>query len=84
MRILFVWPNKDAFGFKPIGLSLLSAIARRLGWEVKLFDTTGIDLGYVGNTESGQNAKIFKPSFNRFIINTLILFHQCQFAHSPF
>ena len=61
MKILFVWPNKDSFGFKPVGLSLLSGIARNLGWEVKLFDTTGIDFGFVDNTSSGEEAKIFKP-----------------------
>ncbi|MDD5255858.1 MAG: radical SAM protein [Candidatus Omnitrophica bacterium] len=61
MKLLFVWPNKDSFGFKPIGLSLLSAIAKRQGWEVKLFDTTGIDLGFVDNTVSGESARIFKP-----------------------
>ncbi len=61
MKVLFVWPNKDSFGFKPIGLSLLSAIARCQGHETKLFDTTEIDLGYVDNTMSGQSAKIFKP-----------------------
>ena len=46
MRILFIRPNKDAFGYKPIGLSLLSAIAKELGWETKLFDTTEIDFGF--------------------------------------
>jgi len=61
MRVLFVWPNKDSFGFKPLGIAILSAIARNLKWEVKLFDTTEIDFGYVDNTESGQSAKIFKP-----------------------
>jgi anaerobic magnesium-protoporphyrin IX monomethyl ester cyclase len=61
MKVLFVWPNKDAFGFKPIGLSLLSAIARRLGWETRLFDTTEIDFGFIDNTQSGESAKIFKP-----------------------
>lgn len=61
MRVLFVWPNKDSFGFKPIGLSLLSGIARNLGWETKLFDTTEIDFGFVDNTRAGQTAKIFKP-----------------------
>lgn len=61
MKLLFVWPNKDSFGFKPIGLSLLAAIARQQGWEVKLFDTTGIDLGFMDNTLSGESAKIFKP-----------------------
>ncbi len=61
MKILFVWPNKDSFGFKPIGISLLSAIARRQGWQVELFDTTQIDFGFVDNTSSGEEAKIFKP-----------------------
>lgn len=61
MKILFVWPNKDSFGFKPIGLSLLSAIARDLGWETKLFDTTKIDFGFTDNIMAGENAKIFKP-----------------------
>lgn len=39
MKVLFVWPNKDPFGFKIIGLSLLSGIARSLGWKPKLFAT---------------------------------------------
>jgi len=61
VRVLFVWPSKDSFGFKPIGLSLLSGIARSLGWETKLFDTTEFDFGFVDNTQSGASAKIFKP-----------------------
>ncbi len=61
MKILFVWCNKDVFGFKPIGLSLLSGIARQLGWDTKLFDTTEIDFGFIDNTQSGEGAKIFKP-----------------------
>ena len=61
MKVLFVWPNKDSFGYKPIGLSLLSAMARRLDWETKLFDTTEIDFGYTDNTQAGEEAKIYKP-----------------------
>ena len=61
MKVLFIWPNKDSFGFKPIGLSLLSGIARNLGWETRLFDTTEIDFGFIDNTQSGESAKIFKP-----------------------
>ena len=61
MKVLFVWPNKDSFGFKPIGLSLLSGIARRLGWDTRLFDTTEIDFEFIDNTQSGESAKIFKP-----------------------
>ncbi len=61
MKVLFVWPNKDGFGFKPIGLSLLSGIARSLDWETRLFDTTEFDFGFVDSTQSGESAKIFKP-----------------------
>lgn len=61
MKVLFVWPNKDSFGFKPMGLSLLSGIARNLGWDTRLFDTTEIDFGFVDNTRDGEGAKIYKP-----------------------
>ncbi len=60
MKILFVWPNKDSFGFKPIGLAILSAIAKKQGHETMLFDTTKFDFGYIDNTSSGESAKIFK------------------------
>lgn len=61
MKILFVRPNKDTFGYKPIGISLLSAIARELGWETKLFDTTEMDFGYTDSKTAFEAAKIFKP-----------------------
>ncbi|MDO8663258.1 MAG: cobalamin-dependent protein, partial [Candidatus Wildermuthbacteria bacterium] len=61
MKVLFVRPNKDDFGYKPIGLSLLSAIAKELGWETKLFDTTEIDFGFRGGHKTYEEAKIFKP-----------------------
>ncbi|NQT46491.1 MAG: B12-binding domain-containing radical SAM protein [Candidatus Omnitrophica bacterium] len=61
MKILFVRPNKDTFGFKPIGLSLLSGIARDCGFDAQLFDTTEIDFGFVDNTSSGESAKLFRP-----------------------
>jgi len=61
MKVLFVWPNKDSFGFKPVGISLLSSIARESGWETCLFDTTEIDFGFKDNTRSGEEANIFKP-----------------------
>src|SRR3989339_250999 len=61
MKVLFVWPNKDIFGIKPFGLSLLSAIAKELGCETRLFDTTRFDFGCVDNTKAGEAAKMFKP-----------------------
>lgn len=61
MKALFVRPNKDSFGFKPIGLSLLSGIARNLGWDTMLFDTTEIDFGFTDRRQYGLQSKIFKP-----------------------
>lgn len=61
MKLLFVWPNKDAFGFKPVGISLLLGVAQKLGWETKLFDTTKFDFGFMNDTESREKAKVFKP-----------------------
>ncbi|GEM_PF-39177 len=61
MKVLFVMPNKDVFGYKPIALALLSALSKRLGWETKLFDTTGIDFGFSESKTLFQAAKIFKP-----------------------
>lgn len=61
MRILFVWPNKDQFGFKPVGISLLSALCKRCGHETMLFDTSFINFGYRNNTQAGEEVLIFKP-----------------------
>ena len=61
MKVLFVSPNKDSFGYKPIGLSLLSAIARKLGWDTRLLDTTEIDLGFIASKDAFESAKIFRP-----------------------
>ena len=60
MNILFVWPNKDQFGFKPMSLSLLSAILKQKGHNVALFDTTFIDFGFKDNTEVRSKLRIFK------------------------
>ena len=89
MKILFVWPNKDAFGFKPIGLSLLSGIARQAGFEPRLFDTTGIDFGFVDNTASGESAKIFKPvdfsahDMKKKKVNASVLFKEALSNYRP-
>lgn len=61
MKILFVRPNKDAFGFKPISISLLSAICKKEGHEVKLFDTTFFDLGFEEYSSTGTRINKYKP-----------------------
>ena len=67
MKILLVWPNKDQFGFKPIGLSLLSAVLKKRGHDVDLFDTTPIDFGFKDNTEVRAKLRLFKEvDFSKF------------------
>ncbi|MBU1147545.1 MAG: B12-binding domain-containing radical SAM protein [Candidatus Omnitrophica bacterium] len=61
MKILFIRPNKDAFGFKPIGLSLLSALCKRNGHQVELFDATFYDLGFEEYSTTGNRINKFKP-----------------------
>jgi radical SAM superfamily enzyme YgiQ (UPF0313 family) len=60
-KVLFVWPNKDSFGYKPIGISILSGIAQNLGWDTRLFDTTEINFGFMDVNEAGLAAKLCKP-----------------------
>lgn len=61
MRILFVWPNVDTFGVKPIGISLLIAMLKKAGHEVDLFDTTFIDLGRSDYNQELTKRGYFKP-----------------------
>jgi len=60
MKILFVYPNKEGFGIKPIGISLLAAILKKEGHEVDLFDTTFYDLGYIDTNELLKKQGFFK------------------------
>lgn len=62
MKVLFIWPNKDQFGFKPMSISILVALLKRAGHEVDLFDTTYIDFGFRDNSEVRQKLKIFKDT----------------------
>lgn len=60
MKFLFVWPNKDQYGYKPIGISLLSALLKTDGHKVELFDTTFINLGFKTNKEVKERISVFK------------------------
>ena len=61
MKILFIWPNKDVFGYKPIGISLLASILKKGGHQVELFDTTFIDLGSHDYSKELTKRGYFKP-----------------------
>lgn len=57
---MLVWPNKDQFGIKSMAISLLSALLKRHGHQVRLFDTTYIDFGAADNTSIRNKAQVFK------------------------
>ena len=68
MRILFVFPNISDAGYKLVGVSTLSALAKRAGHETALFDTSFINtsnLSKVKNFKSqndiGEEILNFKP-----------------------
>ncbi|MCK4902781.1 MAG: B12-binding domain-containing radical SAM protein, partial [Thermoplasmatales archaeon] len=61
MKVLLVNPHKDAFGFKPIGISLLSAIAKDVDWDTALYDTTEIKMSYDNAFKKHQEARHHKP-----------------------
>lgn len=61
MKVLFVWPNKDVIGFKPIGLSLLIGLCKQRGHTVDLFDTSNIDFGFIPNKDTMEEMVVFEP-----------------------
>ena len=47
MRILFVFPNIGDGGYKLVGVSTLSALAKKAGHETALFDTSFMDISSI-------------------------------------
>jgi radical SAM superfamily enzyme YgiQ (UPF0313 family) len=65
MKILFVWPEFEKGGFKPMGIALLSAILARHGHQRRLFDTSIYDIplmGRVNDVEQGERQLLFPPT----------------------
>ena len=58
MRILFVFPNISDGGYKLVGVSTLSALAKRAGHETAMFDTSFMD------TSNLSKVKHFKTSIS--------------------
>ena len=56
MKILFVFPNISDAGYKLVGVSTLSALAKKAGHETALFDTSFMD------TSSISKVKHFKSN----------------------
>lgn len=67
MKILFIFPNLDTGGYKPVGLTTLMNLCCSKGHSVRLFDTSFIDtrhihsdLRYKGITEAGYEVLNFR------------------------
>lgn len=57
MNILFIFPNIDICGYKPIGISSLIAVAKRLNHRVRLFDTSFYDVKEQSSNKVFLNSK---------------------------
>lgn len=60
MKVLLVWPNRGETGLKSIGIAMVSALLKRQGHEVRLFDTTFFDLGLESADVNRKKIRIFK------------------------
>jgi anaerobic magnesium-protoporphyrin IX monomethyl ester cyclase len=69
LKILFVLPrDAEDFGHKPVGISILSAIAKRCGYETRLMDT-GLykhEYSIAGYEEQFTKIGMFKPVEHEF------------------
>jgi anaerobic magnesium-protoporphyrin IX monomethyl ester cyclase len=68
MNILFINPNIDLGGYKPLAISLLTGLARSLNHNVRLFDTSFINTEdfnynqeYQDTKQAGEEILTFKP-----------------------
>lgn len=59
-RILFAWTNRYSFGYKPISISILSALAKQIGFETSLWETSGIKLDFDTGESTQVEINIFK------------------------
>jgi anaerobic magnesium-protoporphyrin IX monomethyl ester cyclase len=61
MNVLLIYPNgMNETGYKPIGISMLSAVLKKAGHDVKLFDTTFYDMGGTSVHSIGAGILNFK------------------------
>jgi len=68
MNILFIFPNIDIPGYKPIGISSLIAVAKKLDHKVRLFDTSfynvkelSSNMVFLNSKQAGEEVLNFIP-----------------------
>ncbi|KJU81335.1 Fe-S oxidoreductase [Candidatus Magnetobacterium bavaricum] len=59
-NILFVWTNRYGFGYKPISISILSALAKHAGFNTSLWETSGIMLDFDTGEKTQIDINLFK------------------------
>jgi anaerobic magnesium-protoporphyrin IX monomethyl ester cyclase len=80
MRILFVFPNISDPGYKLVGISTLSALAKKAGHETSLFDTSFMDLEELSKLKSSRGAEKTSNSIGEKILNFKPISDQSVFA----
>ncbi|MAG39237.1 hypothetical protein CMO90_04085 [Candidatus Woesearchaeota archaeon] len=61
MKILFLYPNHEGYFRCPVGLTLVMTVCANEGHEVKLFDTTFMNVGENVDNKIREAAGIVKP-----------------------
>ena len=61
MKILFLYPNHEGYFRCPVGLTLIMTVVANEGHEVKLFDTTFMNVEENVDNKIREKAGIVKP-----------------------
>jgi anaerobic magnesium-protoporphyrin IX monomethyl ester cyclase len=68
MKVLFIFPNIDCGGYKPVGLTTVMTSSQQAGHEIRLFDTSFIEpydftseSDYRGGSAAGEEILNFAP-----------------------
>lgn len=64
MQLLMIYPNQVVKGHKPIGISMISAVLKGAGHDMRLFDLTKYDLGSKIDDWVGEELLEFKKVQN--------------------
>lgn len=65
MRLLMIYPNQAGKGHKPIGVSMISAVLKEAGHDMRLFDFTKYDLGSKTDARVREETLEFKEVVNK-------------------
>ena len=58
MKILFINPNIDTGGYKPLAISVLTAIAKKEGHEISVFDTSFVNVSKYSSNEEHTETQV--------------------------